>query len=106
MSAACSILDADITHCSQPFRGQGSPNVLVNGMPWSCQTHINIPHSKPVGNRCVVHVAPIAFGSTSVLINGLRAGRMGDPIAGFVGNIFEQCTAVAEGSANVFCGFF
>jgi len=98
MSAACRISDADAVHCSQPFRGQGSPNVLVNGRPWSCETHVNIPHLRPAGNRCVVHVAPITTGSASVLINGLPAGRWGDPITG--------CTAVAEGSPNVFCGFF
>jgi uncharacterized Zn-binding protein involved in type VI secretion len=98
MSLACRFGDLDIMHCSLPARAQGSPNVRVNGQPWSCETHVNGPHLRPAGTTCVAHVAPIMIGSASVIINGLPAGRIGDPISG--------CTAVAQGSPNVRCGFF
>lgn len=93
---ATRIGDADIPHCSGMVRAEGSPNVFVNGIPWSRQGDFNVPHLLPFGDRCVIHAAPIAIGSTGVIINGRGAGRIGDAIA--------SCTAVAQGSVNVFAG--
>ena len=95
MPAATRIGDADVPHCSGMVRAEGSPNVIVNGIPWSRQGDVNTPHLLP-GNPCPVHAAPIALGSISVIVNGVGAGRIGDSIAG--------CTSVAAGSPNVFCG--
>ena len=93
---ATRIGDADIVHCSTPFRAQGSPDVFVNGIPWSLMSHLNTTHLLPCGVGCCPHRAPIAVGSDLVFVNGLGAGRISDNIAG--------CTAVAEGSDNVFAG--
>ena len=93
---ATRIGDADITHCSGMVRAQGSPNVIVNGRPWSLQTHVNTGHLKFAGSFCFNHVAPIAVGSRTVIVNGLGAGRITDAIV--------SCTNVAEGSPNVFAG--
>ena len=50
---ACRIgVDVDIVHCSVPVRAQGAATVYVNGIPWSCQTHVNHPHLKPCGEVC------------------------------------------------------
>ena len=96
MPAATRIGDADVVHCSGPKRFQGSPNVNVNGIPWSRQGDINIPHLLPCSPVCCTHVAPIASGSSTVIVNGRGAGRIGDGISG--------CTSVAAGSSNVFAG--
>lgn len=95
MPAATRVGDADVTHCSGMVRAEGSPNVFVNGIPWSRQGDLNTVHLLP-GNPCPPHAAPIAIGSTTVFINSKGAGRVGDVIAG--------CTSVAAGSPNVFCG--
>ena len=96
MPAATRIGDADVTHCSTPERMVGSPDVFVNGIPWSRQGDINAPHLLPCGPVCCVHVAPIAVGSRTVFVNGKGAGRIGDGISG--------CTSVAQGSPNVNAG--
>lgn len=93
---ACRIGHADVPHCSGMVRAEGSPNVFINGIPWSRQGDHNVPHLLPSGDECIIHAAPIAVGSTGVFINGRGAGRIGDAIAG--------CTLVAEGSPNVFAG--
>ena len=93
---ATRIGDADVVHCSTPHRAEGSPDVFVNGIPWSRMTDLNDAHLKPGGDDCVTHRAPIAQGSDIVFINGLGAGRITDAIAG--------CTQVAEGSENVYAG--
>ena len=95
MPAATRIGDADVPHCSGMVRAEGSPNVFVNGIPWSRQGDVNTPHLLP-GSPCPVHTAPIAIGSPTVIVNGVGAGRVGDAISG--------CTQVAEGSPNVFAG--
>ncbi len=95
MPAATRIGDADISHCSPMTRAEGSPDVFVNGIAWSRQGDVNTPHLLPP-LPCPTHAAGIAIGSTTVFINGRGAGRIGDAISG--------CTAVAEGSSNVFCG--
>lgn len=89
----------DFPHCSPMVRLGFIPNVFVNGIPVSCQTHINTPHLIPVDGgeldigACGTHVAPIALGSTRVKVMGLGLGRMFDPLIG--------CTFVAMGSPNV-----
>ena len=93
---ATRIGDADVPHCSGMVRAVGSPNVFVNGIPWSRQTDVNTPHLKPAGDKCITHTAPITTGSPTVFINGLGAGRVTDAIT--------ACTNVAAGSPNVFCG--
>lgn len=95
MPAATRIGDADVTHCSGMTRAEGSPNVFVNGIPWSRQGDINTTHLLPAA-ICPPHVAPITTGSRTVFINGRGAGRVGDGIT--------DCTSVAEGSTNVFAG--
>jgi uncharacterized Zn-binding protein involved in type VI secretion len=76
-------------------RAQGSPDVYVNGIPWSRQGDVNTVHLLP-GAPCPPHAAPIAVGSTTVFVNGKGAGRVGDAISG--------CTSVAAGSSDVFAG--
>jgi len=93
---ATRIGDADVPHCSGMVRAEGSPNVFVNGIPWSRQGDVNTPHLKPAGDKCITHTAPITTGSRTVFINGVGAGRIGDAIT--------ACTNVAEGSPNVFAG--
>lgn len=95
---AARIGDADVVHCSTPFRAMGSNNVLINFRGASRQGDINTPHLLPCGCPpcCCIHNAPIAVGSPTVYINGRQAGRLGDPIAG--------CTLVGQGSPNVLIG--
>jgi uncharacterized Zn-binding protein involved in type VI secretion len=95
MPAVTRIGDADVTHCSGMTRAVGSPNVFTNYIPTSRQSDVNTGHKKP-GAPCPGHSAPIAVGSSTVFINGLGCGRIGDAISG--------CTSVAAGSPNVFAG--
>jgi uncharacterized Zn-binding protein involved in type VI secretion len=89
--------DADIVHCSTPFRAQGAETVRVNGLPWSRLGDFNTPHLLPCGTQCCPHIAPIAKGSPTVYAEGRNVGRVGDPIAG--------CTFVgATNSPNVLAG--
>jgi len=48
------------------------------------------------GDPCPDHAAPIAAGSSTVIVNGRGCGRVGDAISG--------CTSVAAGSPDVFAG--
>ena len=93
MPAATRIGDADVAHCSGMTRAVGSPNVFVNGIAWSRQGDNNTGHLLP-GDPCPGHSAPISSGSSTVYVNGVQAGRVGDP----------TCTSVAAGSSNVFAG--
>jgi uncharacterized Zn-binding protein involved in type VI secretion len=95
MPAVTRIGDADVGHCSGMVRAQGSGNVFVNGRPVSCQSHSNTVHLLP-GSPCPAHSAAIASGSSTVIVNGLGIGRVGDGVSG--------CTSVAAGSSNVFAG--
>lgn len=95
MPAVTRVGDADIHHCSPMTRAAGSPNVYANGAAISRQGDANTAHLLP-GVPCPVHSAPIAVGSSTVFINGMGCGRVGDGISG--------CTAVAAGSPNVFAG--
>ena len=83
---------ADFPHCSSMTRMGFIPNVTVNGIPVSCQTHLNTVHQLPP-HPCFIHSAPIALGSTRVKVMGLGLGRMFDPLI--------ACTFVAQGSPNV-----
>ena len=95
MPAVTRIGDADVAHCSGMTRAVGSSDVFVNGIAVSRQSDINTVHLKhPV--VCVNHTAPITTGSTTVKVNGLGCGRIGDAIT--------ACTSVAAGSPNVFAG--
>ena len=85
----------DITHCSKPYRSGKSTDVKANGIFVSRQTDLTTVHTFP-GSPCPPHQAPITTGSTTVFVNGLGLGRIGDSITG--------CTAVAQGSPNVFAG--
>lgn len=95
MPAVTRIGDADIAHCSGMTRAQGSADVFANGIGVSRQGDNNTTHLLP-GAPCPPHAAPIAVGSATVFINGKGCGRVGDAISG--------CTAVAQGSPNVFAG--
>ena len=87
--------DKDVVHCALPLRDQRSDNVRVNGIGISRQGDNNTLHKKPPA-PCPLHAAPIATGSTTVLVNGKGCGRVGDAVSG--------CTSVASGSENVFAG--
>lgn len=95
MPAVTRIGDADVPHCSGMVRAQGSPDVFANNIPISRQSDLNTTHLLP-GVPCPPHAAPITTGSSTVFINGLGCGRIGDAITG--------CTSVAAGSHNVFAG--
>ena len=95
MPAATRIGDADVTHCSGMTRAVGSPDVYVNNIKWSRQGDVNTTHLLP-GVPCPSHAAAIASGSSTVKVNNVGAGRIGDGISG--------CTSVAAGSSNVFAG--
>ncbi len=95
MPAATRIGDADVPHCSGMTRAVGSPNVFVNSIAWSRQSDVNTVHLLPPA-VCPAHAAPIATGSTTVFVNSLGGGRIGDGIT--------ACTSVAAGSPNVFAG--
>jgi uncharacterized Zn-binding protein involved in type VI secretion len=95
MPAVTRVGDADVAHCSGMTRAVGSGNVFVNGIAVSRQSDVNTGHLLP-GSPCPSHAAPITTGSTSVFINNLGCGRVGDAISG--------CTSVAAGSSNVFAG--
>jgi len=93
MPAVTRIGDADVPHCSGMTRAEGSPDVFCNGIAISRQGDLNTGHLKPPV-PCVGHAAAIVTGSTTVFVNGVGCGRVGD----------ATCTAVAEGSPNVFAG--
>ena len=95
MPAVTRIGDADIAHCSGMVRAAGSGNVFVNNKPVSRQSDVNTVHLLP-GSPCPSHTAPIASGSSTVFVNNLGCGRIGDALSG--------CTSVAAGSPNVFAG--
>lgn len=95
MPAVTRVGDADVTHCSTPYRAQGSPDVFVNGIAVSRQGDQNTTHALP-GSPCPSHSASITTGSATVRVNGRGIGRVGDAISG--------CTSVAQGSPDVFAG--
>jgi len=96
MPAAARLGDAGIPHCSGYVIATGAPTVLINSRPAARVGDFSAPHLIPAGRRCVTHTAPIITGSASVIIEGKPAARVGDLLGG--------CTAVAQGSFNVFIG--
>mgnify|MGYP000671551663 CR=1 FL=1 len=90
--------DAEIVHCSTPYRDGHFGSVYANGIAMSGVGHLNTIHLKPCKCPpcCCPHTAPIAAGSSTVKVNGLGAGRIGDGII--------ACTMVAVGSPNVMAG--
>ena len=101
MPAVTFIGAADVPHCTDMERAVGSSNVFVNGEGVSRKGDVNTVHLKPEGGGgedgeipCKPHAVGIKSGSSTVKVNGLGCGRVGDP----------TCTAVAEGSPNVFSG--
>lgn len=69
----------DVTAHGTPLSpGPGSPDVLIEGSPaW----RVTDFHSCPLATGPVPHVGgAVTMGSTSVLINGIPAARMGDTI--------------------------
>jgi uncharacterized Zn-binding protein involved in type VI secretion len=76
-------------------RSGKSGNVFANGIGISREGDNNTTHLLP-GAPCPEHAAPIASGSSTVKINGVGCGRVGDAISG--------CTFVAAGSPDVFAG--
>jgi uncharacterized Zn-binding protein involved in type VI secretion len=74
--------------------------VFANGIGISRQGDLSTVHNGPPHKdthpHCTPHQAPIARGSSTVFVNGRGCGRVGDKLSG--------CTAVAQGSPNVFAG--
>ena len=86
--------DREITHCSTPRRLGSFRTVFANNIPMSGKGHMNTPHLLPCPCPvcCCVHAAPLMRGSPDVYAEGINIGRVGDP----------TCTAVAQGSPDVF----
>ena len=73
---------------------EGSPNVLINGLPAVRFGDSFAPHVCPAHGG--LHPRNLVSGSHSVMINGQLAGRLGDSIS---------CGgSVVTGSGNVFIG--
>ena len=94
MPAVTRFGDADVTHCTGMTRLDKSSDVFANGIGISRQGDNNTGHLIPSAIPCPGHSAPISSGSSTVYVNGVQAGRVGDP----------TCTSVAAGSSNVFAG--
>ena len=88
--------DAGVPHCTPYAIAQGSLNVFINGRPAARIGDFSTLHKTPGGKTCVPHVSVISTGSASVFVNGRPVARVGDLLAG--------CTAIAQGSVNVFAG--
>jgi uncharacterized Zn-binding protein involved in type VI secretion len=96
MAAATRLGDICTGHSCWPPRASASasPNVFVNGKAWHREGDSWEPHTCP--DIPETHASTLAGGSSTVFINGKRAGRVGDPVA---------CgSSVAEGSPDVFVG--
>ena len=93
---SCVIGHKDVTHdCQTPLRAKGSDNVKLHGIGWSCMGHVNTVHI--YGPKCrSAHAAPIAQGSSTVKVNGVGAGRIGDKVSG--------CTVVVQGWEDILTG--
>ena len=86
--------DAEIVHCSTPYRDGHFGSVYANGIAMSGVGHLNTIHLKPCKCPpcCCPHAVPLKSGSPNVFAEGIPIGRVGDP----------TCTAVAQGSPNVY----
>ncbi|MFD1565070.1 PAAR domain-containing protein [Haloarchaeobius amylolyticus] len=88
----------DGTAHGTPLTGTASPNVLIGKRPaWRALADV---HTCPLVTGTVPHVGgTVSKGSTSVLINGLPAARMGDTIVenGPPNTITSGCQTVLIG---------
>lgn len=98
MPAAARKGDQGIPHCSGYTIAAGSGDVFINGIAAARQGDSSTPHLRPGPGKppCSPHSAVISRGSGTVFVNGKPLARVGDPLAG--------CTAVAQGSPDVFAG--
>lgn len=69
-----------------------SPDVYINGIPAHRQGDAWDSHC--CGPAC--HGSNLSVGSSTVFVNGLQVGRIGDPV--------ECGSSVSTGSENVFAG--
>ena len=83
----CPMVTVLVPHVGGPITGPGVPTVLIGSMPASV-----------VGDLCTCVGPPdaIAMGSTSVMIGGKPAARMGDPNT-HGGSIVLGCPTVMIG---------
>lgn len=97
MLPAARLLDAT-AHGTPLSPGPGSPNVFIEGMPaWRAGTDF---HTCPLTTGATPHTGGVVtFGSSTVLINGAPAARMGDPISESTGP-----NAIVVGSSTVLIG--
>lgn len=88
----------DATAHGTPLSGTGSPNVLLGGKPaWRA---VGDTHTCPLTSGAVPHVGGVVTGgSSTVLINGLPAARLGDRIVenGPPNTITGGCPSVTIG---------
>ena len=96
MTGVARVGDSGMVHCSGYVIASGSADVLVNGRPAARVGDSSSLHMRPVGKKCVPHVAAISAGSISVLVNGRPIARVGSPLAG--------CTFIISGSSDVIVG--
>lgn len=77
MPAVARIGDADTNHppCSAGSCSTGSPNVFADGIAVHRVTDSNTPHGYIF---CIPHVTQLSKGSSSVYVNNLQLGRIGD----------------------------
>ena len=90
----------DITGHGTPLGpGPGSPTVLIAGQPaWRVLSDI---HACPLINVLIPHVGGVVLkGSTSVLIGGLPAARVGDQVTEIPGGP----NPIVQGAATVLLG--
>lgn len=72
---------------------QASPNVFAEGKPVHRQGDMWATHACPPDPS---HTAPLAKGSSTVYVNGMQCGRIGDPVG---------CGSfAADGAGTVFAG--
>ena len=86
--------DKEAVHCSRPYRKGCFGSVFANDIPVSGEGHENTTHLLVCGRFCCPHSAKLIPTQATVFAEGKLVGRDNDP----------TCTAVAEGSPNVFVG--
>lgn len=92
----CRLGDSCTGHACFPPRPniEASGNVYANGIGIHRQSDGWAIHCCPHHTAC--HDSILAMGSQTVYVNGLQAGRIGDPVV---------CgSAIAQGSPTVYCG--
>ena len=95
MPAVTRLGDICTGHADWPPRPStsASPNVYANGIPVHRQSDSWAVHCNPLPS---CHAGSLAAGSSTVYVNGLQIGRIGDPV--------DCGSSVATGSPNVFAG--